>query len=216
MVAPSLIADRLRDEILDLRLEQGEPLREISIAERFGASRRSVREALLMLAQEGIVTHEKHRGARVRSFTADDVTDLYAARAVLESTGARACGDASDDALDGVLVALAHLRRAATEGQNSSRHAIADVQFHAAVIALAGSPRLDRFFASIRNEMTLAIRILQREEVASGWRDEDALRGHVLIADALLERDADTAEAAVREHIKVNERLLRSLALSEG
>jgi DNA-binding GntR family transcriptional regulator len=215
MVAPSLIADHLRDDIFDLRVDQGEPLREIAIAERFGASRRSVREALLMLAQEGVVTHEKHRGARVRRFTADDVTDLYSARAVLESNGARACLTASDAALDGVIVALADLRRAAGEGQNSSRHAVADVHFHACVIALAQSPRLDRFFASIRSEMTFAIRLLQRREVDAGWGDEEALREHVLIADALLRRDADAAEAAVVEHIRVNELLLRSIASEE-
>lgn len=212
MVAPSSIADHLREDILALRFEQGEPLREISIAERFGASRRSVREALLTLAQEGVVTHEKHRGARVRRFTTNDVTDLYAARAVLEATGARACPHATDAALDAVIVALADLRRAASEGQNSARHALADVQFHACVIALAGSPRLDQFFASIRSEMTFAIRLLQRREVATGWRDEDALREHVVIADALIQRDADAAEAAVLQHIRVNERLLRSIA----
>lgn len=215
MVAPSLIADHLRDDILALRFEQGEPLREISIAERFGASRRSVREALLMLAQEGVVTHEKHRGARVRHFTGDDVSDLYAARSVLETTGARACADAPDTALDAVIVALADLRRAASEGQNSARHALADVRFHASVIALAGSPRLDRFFGSIRSEMTFAIRLLQRQEVASGWLEEDALREHVLIADAILERDPAAAEAAVLAHIRENERLLRSIATAE-
>lgn len=212
MVAPSLIADQLRDDILALRFEQGEPLREVSISGRFGASRRSVREALLMLAQEGVVTHEKHRGARVRRFTTEDVTDLYAARAVLEGTGARACLEAPDSALDAVMVALAHLRRAAAEGQSSAAHATADVRFHAAVIALAGSPLLDRFFASIRSQMTFAIRLLQRREVAAGWLDEDALREHVLIADAILRRDADAAHAAVLEHIRVNERLLRSIA----
>lgn len=212
MVAPSLIADHLRDDILALRFEQGEPLREISISDRFGASRRSVREALLMLAQEGVVTHEKHRGARVRQFMTDDVVDLYAARAVLEGTGARACLDAPDHALDAVMVSLADLRRAAAEGQNSSRHATADVQFHASVIALAGSPLLDRFFASIRSQMTFAIRLLQRREVVAGWHHEDALRDHVLIAEALLRRDPETALAAVLEHIRVNEQVLRSIA----
>ncbi|MEV8239817.1 MULTISPECIES: GntR family transcriptional regulator [Microbacterium] len=215
MVAPSLIADHLRDEIFDLRLDQGEPMREIAIAERFGASRRSVREALLMLANEGVVTHEKHRGARVRSFTTDDVTDLYRARAVLEGTGARACATAPDSALDAVIVALADLRRAAAEGQNSARHARADVHFHASVIALAQSPRLDRFFASIRSEMTFAIRLLQRREVFAGWGEEDALREHVVIADAIVQRDADAAEEAVLEHIRVNQRVLSGITAGD-
>ncbi|QJU53466.1 GntR family transcriptional regulator [Herbiconiux sp. KACC 21604] len=212
MVTPSSIAGDLRDDILEMRVDQDQPLREIAIAERFGASRRSVREALLALAQEGVVVHERHRGARVRRFTTDDVRDLYAARTVLEEAGARACPAAPDAAIDAVQLALAELRRAAEEGQDTSRHAAADTAFHAAVIALAGSPRLDGFFLGIRTEMTYAIRLLQRREVASGWGDAEALHDHELIASAVAERDADRAVTAVLDHIRVNEERLRRIA----
>ena len=215
MVTPSAIADRLRADILDLRFPQGEPLREIPLSEQFGASRRSVREALFVLAQEGVVTHERNIGARVRRFAAADVEDLYAARAVLESEGARRCVEAEDAAIDAVQVALLELRRAAEQGQDTSRHAIADVAFHAAVIALAGSPRLDEFFSRIRGEMTYAIRLLQRKEVALGRNDAEVVSDHEHIAAAVLSRDAVAAEAAVLEHIRLNERLLRVIVAAD-
>jgi DNA-binding GntR family transcriptional regulator len=212
MVAPSAIADRLRADILELRFVQGEALREIPLAEEFGASRRSVRDALMMLAHEGLVTHERNRGARVRRFSASDVHDLYVARAVLEAEGARRCADAPDASLDAVQVALLELRRAAELGQDTPRHAKADVAFHAAVIALAGSARLDDFFSRIRGEMTYAIRLLQREEVVHGQRDTEVLGDHEDIAAAILDRDPLGAESAVLEHVRVNEGLLAVIA----
>ena len=205
MATPARIADELRTEILELRFSQGEPLREIATAERFGTSRRSVREALLILAHEGIVSHERHRGAHVRHFTPGDVVDLYAARAVLETEGARHCDRASDDLIDAVQLALVGLRRAAGEKQDSSRHAIADVAFHASVIALRGSPRLNDFFTRLSSEMTYGIRLLQRREVAAGLASRDVLSDHERIAAAIFARDPASAEQAVLDHIRVSE-----------
>lgn len=209
MVTPASIADELRSEILDLNFTQGHPLREVELADRFGASRRSVREALLTLAQEGIVSHQRHRGAQVRQFEATDITDLYAVRAVLEGEGARHCNTASDELLDRVQLALVGLQRAAGERQDSPVHAIADVNFHASIIALSGSPRLDDFFAHVRGEMTYAIRLLQRREVEAGLASQQVLSDHVAIAAAVFTRNPKAAEAAVLSHIKDNERQLR-------
>ncbi len=212
MVTPAVIADELRAEILELRYAQGEPLREIVLADRFGASRRSVREALLALAQEGIVSHQRNRGAQVRKFHISDITDLYAVRAVLEGEGARHCDSAADELVDRVQLALVGLRRAAAERQDSSRHAIADVTFHASIIALSGSPRLDGFFAHVRGEMTYAIRLLQHREVKAGLASRDVLSDHEKIADAVFARDAAVAESAVLAHIKENARQLQIIA----
>lgn len=216
MATPAGIADELRTEILELRFSQGEPLREIALAERFGTSRRSVREALLALAHEGIVSHERNRGAHVRHFTAGDVVDLYAARAVLETEGARHCDRASDDLIDAVQLALVGLRRAAGEKQDSSRHAIADVAFHASVIALRGSPRLNDFFTRLSSEMTYGIRLLQRREVAAGLASRDVLSDHERIADAIFARDPAAAEQAVLDHIRVSEVQLQVITAVDG
>ncbi|RFA06915.1 hypothetical protein B7R21_17505 [Subtercola boreus] len=214
MVTPTAIADHLRSDILDLRFGQGESLREVPLAERFGASRRSVREALIELSREGVVTHERNRGARVRQFSLADIDDLYAARSVLESEGARRSVDADEAAVDSVQTALFELRRAAADGQDTTRHARADVAFHAAVVALSGSARIDDFFERIRGEMTYAIRLLQRQEVVHGQNDSEVLGDHERIAAAVLRRDPIAAEAAVREHIRVNNQLLKVIASS--
>ncbi|HWU32771.1 MAG TPA: GntR family transcriptional regulator [Marmoricola sp.] len=216
MATPAGIADELRTEILELRFAQGEALREIALAEKFGTSRRSVREALLALAQEGMVSHERNRGAHVRHFTPEDVIDLYAARSVLEAEGARHCDRASDDLIDAVQLALVRLRRAAGETQDSPLHASADVAFHASIIGLSGSPRLNDFFARLRGEMTYGIRLLQHREVTAGLASRDVLSDHERIAAAVFSRDAEAAERAVLDHIRVSEEQLQAITAGAG
>ena len=78
------VHDALRAAILEGEIAPGARLRAEALAERFGTSRTPVREALLMLEREGLVSVEPHRGAIVRSFDAADLLDLYEVRALIE------------------------------------------------------------------------------------------------------------------------------------
>lgn len=210
MKSPIDIANELRSDILELRLQPGQPLREIALADRFDASRRSVREALLVLSAEGIVDHERNRGAVVRTFTAEDVRDLYRVRRVLETEGARNSVSASEHQLESVNTALTALLEAA-DGHNESTHALRDMQFHAAVIALAGSARIDKFFEQMSVEMAYAIRLLLRDELDASTSSELDVARHRAIAASLVGRDAVGAQRAILEHIDENEARLLSL-----
>ncbi len=78
------VQDELREAILTGALEPGERLRAEALAESLRSSRTPVREALLLLAQEGLVEIEPRRGATVRAFDAADLSDLYEVRALVE------------------------------------------------------------------------------------------------------------------------------------
>jgi DNA-binding GntR family transcriptional regulator len=82
--ASARIADRLRTAILDGDIAPGEWIRQEEVAERFGASRLPVREALRMLEVEGLTEHEPHRGARVPRLDAHQVDVVYQMRERLE------------------------------------------------------------------------------------------------------------------------------------
>lgn len=82
--ASARIADRLRTAILDGDIAPGEWIRQEEVAERFGASRLPVREALRMLEAEGLTEHEPHRGARVPRLDAHQVDVVYRMRERLE------------------------------------------------------------------------------------------------------------------------------------
>lgn len=213
MNSPSSVANALRARIMRLEVGTGVPLREIALSEEFGCSRRTVREALLLLKAEGLVAHERNRGASVRSFDEGDIRDLYLVRRWLEVLGARACATARDDALAETSSALDRLAAEARVSQDTAEHAIADMRFHASVIALIGSRRIDGFFDGIAVEMAYAIRLLQHDELESRIDAERVIADHSKICDAVLARDPDAAEAAVLAHITENEeRLIRLCA----
>lgn len=212
MVRPDEIVTALRSRILALAYAPGTPLREEALAHEFGASRRTVRDALITLATRGLVDREPNRGAAVRRFRPADIADLYQARRAWETFGAAHAASAPPEAARAVADALVALEEVIRTGPDSAAHAAADMSFHAAVAALAQSPRLDRAFATLGEEMTLAIRLLQRAETASP-RDRDAdIAEHRAIADAVDAGDAAAAVAAVEHHIRVNRARLVSIA----
>lgn len=205
MISPQNVAERLRTRILDLHLPPSTPLREMALAEEYGCSRRTVREALQLLDREGLLTVVRHRGAAVREFSPEDVRDLYLVRRRLEEWGAAACGSATIEQLAEVDHAFRYLSDVAMDNQDTAEHALADMRFHATVTALAGSPRLDHFFSSVAMEMTLLIRVLHRDEVRTAIPPDHVIADHRRIRDALIERDPLRAQQAVLDHIASNE-----------
>src|SRR5215213_3502590 len=79
----------LREAIIEGRIPQGEPLREVSLAGTLGTGRSAVREAIRQLVQEGLVDYEPHRGAFVRTMSLADRLDVYVAREAIEAGAAR-------------------------------------------------------------------------------------------------------------------------------
>ncbi|NTA83780.1 GntR family transcriptional regulator [Agrobacterium tumefaciens] len=82
--APDVVRDGLRAAIIAGELEEGSPLRQDEIAERFGTSRIPVREALRQLESEGLVSFQRNKGVIVRGFSIDDVLEMLEIRIALE------------------------------------------------------------------------------------------------------------------------------------
>jgi DNA-binding GntR family transcriptional regulator len=82
------VARELEEDIIFGRLQPGTRLREDALLERFGGTRHFIRQALTRLERAGIVTHERNRGAKVRSFTSAEVTQVYDVRELLQRQAA--------------------------------------------------------------------------------------------------------------------------------
>lgn len=201
MSTPSAVAAALRAQILALDIAPGTPLREVALSAEHGCSRRTAREALQELARERLVTHEPNRGASVRVFTAADIRDLYLVRRTLEGQGAAACHTAPASRLRAVADACDRLATAAQADQDSTAHALADLRFHASVVALIGSDRIDRMFEQISTEMAFAIRLILQRETSDRVPVDAVIADHISIRDAVLARDPIAAQRAVHAHI---------------
>jgi DNA-binding GntR family transcriptional regulator len=207
------VAHELRAGILTGRYLPGRALREVSFSEQFGVSRRTVREAFLDLAREGLVVHRMNSGASVRRFDREDILDLYRIRRILEREGAHACTNVSSAELETVTRAFERLSIAAASGIISSELAEADAAFHGSIIALTGSSRLNEFYRGIGSQMAFAITLLQLEDANTSMSADHIIAEHQPIHDALLARDAQSAERFIIDHIDFYEgRLLDQLA----
>ncbi len=204
----------LRAGILDGRYGPGARLGEIEVAAELGLSRTPVREALRRLGSEGLVENLPNRGARVRSWSADDLDESYEVRAVLEGLGARrAAARVTREQLDqlaglademvGVDPSLGH-RPPGDFGELAALNA----EFHALIVSASGSGRLGETLAAVV-QMPLVLRTYRR------YTPEALARSHAHhheIVDALRAGDGTWAESVMRSHVlAARSVLLRSL-----
>jgi len=201
------LASVLREMIMTGALAPEEQLREEHLSVQFDVSRRTVRDALGILAHERIVRHYRHRGSRVVRFSEDDIHDLYGIRRTLESAAARAVRRAPADRLDDLKRAFDELSHATSTGV-AADIVRRDLEFHRAVVALLDSPRFDEFFSTIAVEMRFALAILETAYAESEQRPDEALEEHREIYAALAARDVRLAKRLVEEHADANEELL--------
>jgi DNA-binding GntR family transcriptional regulator len=194
---------KVRDAIVEGRIAQGEPLREVSLARTLGTGRSAVREAIRQLVQEGLVEYESHRGAFVRVLSLADRLDVYVAREVIETGAARRILK-SEVPVDfsRVRAALEELKKAARNHDRVTDAVIAaDIRFHQEVVRLARSPRLSRTHETLGAET----RMLLVHHPPYPWRDY--VTDHVRLLEGLARSDP-RAPDLVAEHLRLSARLI--------
>jgi DNA-binding GntR family transcriptional regulator len=151
------VAEVLREQVLQGELPPGTQMPEQQLTAALGVSRNTLREAFQILVGECLLVREPHRGVFVRTLDAADVRDIYAFRRLVECA---ALADPVDEA------AYADMRLAVTQGRAAARrrdwHEVgtADVRFHVAITAVAGSERLDRAMRATFAELRLAFHLV--------------------------------------------------------
>jgi DNA-binding GntR family transcriptional regulator len=187
------VLHELRAAILSGRIKPREQLRETALAQAFGTGRSAIREALRQLVQEGLVVSELNRGAWVRPISVQDVIDVYIARAAIEVAAVRAIGQSHDLEISLLRAAQDQIRAVCpSDGTEApSRELIAaDIDFHRAMVGLAGSPRLSRAHEPLAAESQM---LLNWHPVYSVT---DYVSDHQAVLDAIESRDPGAAEVA--------------------
>ncbi len=152
------VADVLRDRIAEGFFPPGTRLSEEVIGGSLGVSRNTLREAFRLLTHERLLVHELNRGVFVRKVTVEDLTDLYRVRELVECAAVRGLG-APPYALEGVEAAVVAGERAARE-RAWRELSTANIRFHQALVALAGSPRTDELMRGVLAELRLVFHVM--------------------------------------------------------
>lgn len=185
----SRVADALRTQIAMGELVPGMRLSEERVREAHGVSRSTLREAFQRLIREGLLVHELSRGVFVRQLSRQDISDLYEVRVVMECAAVRHIKALTPAGLRRLAAAIAD-GKAAAEKYNWGAVAAASIRFHEALVALAGSARLDAMMSTVLAEFRLAYAHMADTQVFHAA----FLKRHSEIADAL--RVGDTEGAA--------------------
>lgn len=187
---------------------QGTFVNEQRVATEVGVSRTPVREALLILASEGLVQLIPRRGAYVPPMSARDITELFDLRGLLERYAADALTAGRDDVITAALRPVLDDQRAMTadrDGHAAAEFIELDSRFHQSIIDAADNQLLSRTYAGLR-ERQLRLGILAMRRRGSRWQEVCA--EHTAILDALAAGDKDAARAAIDDHLAITLRTL--------
>jgi DNA-binding GntR family transcriptional regulator len=201
---PSLVdlaTERLRAEILAGELQPGDRIVEDQIRRRYGISRAPLREALRLLAQQGLVEHLPRRGMRVSTWSPTDIRQLFDIRHVLERhavLSALPLSQDEGDPLAPVRARLADMRAAEERGDRLGKDD-AHRAFHAAVVGLAGNRQLELALDPIllKLQLPMAVNLRREAELHSPGQGLDR---HAAILGALESDDAGTVLDALDRH----------------
>ena len=190
--------DAIAEAILEGRLRPGARLKERELAELLGISRTPIREALQVLRSRGLVELEPNRGARVASYDAAHLGDLYELRALLEGHVARlAARHATRDAQEALRASCDRFDALVEAGDDLPALVRENGRFHGTLVEAARSPRLAGMLQSVV-EVPLLYRAFTRYSA-----DELRASGHFhrQIARAVAAGDGERAERIMKEHI---------------
>ncbi|TMD00570.1 MAG: GntR family transcriptional regulator [Chloroflexi bacterium] len=189
---------RLREAIIAGRFVPNERLVEANLSKAFGAGRTAVRAALVRLDQEGLVTREHNRGARVRLVSDDEALQIEEVRAALERLLARqAAAKATASDIRELRHVLVDMRKCFAKG-DAIGYSELNPRFHQLIWMAARNPTAGRLVGTLKSQ---SLRFQYQTMLRPG-RTERSLREHELIFSAIVAHDPESADAAMRDHLE--------------
>jgi DNA-binding GntR family transcriptional regulator len=192
------VAERLRELIRDGELEPRARVNELELAERFGISRTPLREAIKILATEGLLELLPNRGARVASISEGEVNDTIEVVAGLEATAAELACRAITDAEVAAIEAKHAAMLEAWRRQDNPAYFTLNREIHETIMRASGNPILQGIYATLSGR-------IQRARYAAHKTPEQwtkAVDEHEEILRLLKARDGERLARVLREHIR--------------
>ncbi len=200
---------RLREGITSGHFQPNERLVEANLSKTLGAGRTAVRAALVRLDQEGLVTREHNRGARVRLVSEQEALQIEEVRAALERLLARqAAAKATVSDIRELRHVLADMRKRFSNG-DAIGYSELNPRFHQLIWAAARNPTAGQMVGTLKSQ---SLRYQYQTMLRPG-RTERSLREHEQIFSAIVAHDPEAADAAMRDHL---EEVLETLRWAMG
>ncbi len=198
-----VVFNTLRSAILKGKLEPGERLMEIALANKLGVSRTPIREAIRKLELEGLVVMTPRKGAEVAKITEKDLQDVLEVRDSLEKLAADlACDRITEEEIEELKACNEAFKKAVEEGKaDFTELAELDVAFHDVIFNATQNSRLIQILNNLREQMyRYRLEYLKDKEYHGRLVSE-----HQMITEAVSSRDKEKARSAMDCHIQYQE-----------
>jgi DNA-binding GntR family transcriptional regulator len=194
------VAESLRQRIFNRELAPGSWIDELKIAEAYGISRTPLREALKVLAAEGLVTMKVRRGAYVTEVSERDLADVYHLLSLLESDAVGVVAATATDLQIAELQALHEELENAAKPKNLNREAFFEIneRFHLRLLEIANNRWRDQMVADLRKVMKLN----RHNSLLKSGRIEESLNEHRAVMSAVSARNPSLSMQKMQEHFK--------------
>lgn len=190
------------DSIIDQRLLPGTKLAEEELADIFRVSRRQIEKALVRLTADGLVTHERNRGARVRAPTPQEARDVFELRRVLETAVVRRVAERRPPL--GPLLACIAAEEAARSGDAPRRAVHHSGEYHVVLADLSGNAEFRVLVWRLVARTSLITHLYRNEAALTCWHDD-----HRLLVEMLQDGRAEPAAQLMSAHLTSIENALR-------
>ena len=201
--SPEVIAESLRQAIIDGQLGPGESLRQENLARHYAVSRIPVREALRQLESEGWIVLQRNHGARVSPLSVEEVREIYEIRASLEVTALRL---AAPHHTPQSLKRAAEVLCVSRGERDHSRYAQHNREFHLSLFAPAGRPRLVAMIDALHSQGERYLRLKLDMPTHKHQSDDE----HEEILRALRTGKIESAVQILQPHLLQSGKLLAS------
>jgi len=198
-----IVFETLREAIIQGRLEPGERLMEIQLAEEMGVSRTPVREAIRKLELEGFVVMVPRKGAYVAGVSVKDIVDVFEVRAALEGLAAGLAAErATVEELEEMERAVLQIHEV-SNGNNLNTLVERDTNFHELIFKASRNQRLVQIVIHLKEQ----IQRFRTTSLALPGRGKHAVEEHKNILEAISSRNVELAGNLAREHIETAEQI---------
>jgi len=188
------VADRLRQQIFARQLEPGSWIDEMKLCGEYGISRTPLREALKVLAVEGLVTMKVRRGAYVTEMSREDVTQVYHLLALLESDAA---GVVARSATDEQRAQLGQLHaRLEAQARRRDEFFATNERFHMTLMEFAGN----RWALQMVTDLRKVMKLNRHHSLFKQGRLGESLAEHRALMAAIAARDGEAAAGLMKAH----------------
>ncbi len=198
MTASALILRDMRSDIMALRLVPGVALNEKEIAGKYGVSRTPVREALLKLAEEGLIDIFPQSGTFVSRIPLYALRENIIVRQALEMMSTRLAAERANPTDCDLLDEIMGRMEIAASAVNHADFHDADEEFHATIATIAGYPALWRMSQLVKAQMDRTRRLT----LPQAGRLTRVIVEHCAIVDAIRNHDSTKAANMMAEHLE--------------